>query len=66
MMKAVIKLEELGLFILGIYFFNQLEYAWWWFLALILVPDVARVGDLIVNKFKSISINFEENVKISS
>ncbi|WP_100432986.1 DUF4260 domain-containing protein [Flavobacterium sp. 1] len=49
-MKTVIKLEELGLFILGIYFFNQLEYAWWWFLVLILVPDVSMIGYIFGDK----------------
>jgi hypothetical protein len=44
MMQKVIKLEELGLFILGIYFFSQLEFAWWWFLVLILTPDFSMIG----------------------
>lgn len=43
-MKSIIKLEELGLFILGVYFFSQTGYAWWWFLALILVPDLSMIG----------------------
>jgi hypothetical protein len=50
MMQKVIKLEELGLFILSIYFFNQLEYAWWWFLVLILVPDFSMIGYVFGNK----------------
>jgi hypothetical protein len=50
MMQKVIKLEELGLFILGIYFFNQLEYAWWWFFVLILVPDLSMIGYFFGNK----------------
>jgi hypothetical protein len=44
MMQKVIKLEELGLFILGIYFFSQLEFAWGWFLVLILTPDFSMIG----------------------
>ena len=36
MMKSIIKLEELGLFLFGIYLFNQLDYVWWWFLVLII------------------------------
>jgi hypothetical protein len=50
MMKSVVKLEELGLFILGIYFFSQLEYTWWWFLTLILVPDFMMFGYFFGNK----------------
>ncbi|MFH6946039.1 DUF4260 domain-containing protein [Flavobacterium sp. FlaQc-50] len=43
-MKTVIKLEELGLFILGLYLFSLLSYEWWWFLVLILAPDVSMLG----------------------
>lgn len=43
-MKTVLKLEELGLFILGIFLFSLLHYQWWWFLALILAPDFSMLG----------------------
>ncbi len=43
-MKTVIKLEELGLFVLGIYLFSQLDYQWWWFLVWILAPDFSMLG----------------------
>jgi len=49
-MKTVIKLEELGLFLFGIYLFSLLNYQWWWFLVLILVPDFSMLGYLINNK----------------
>lgn len=49
-MKTIIKLEELGLFILGIYFFSLLSYQWWWFLVLILAPDFSMLGYAINNK----------------
>lgn len=57
MMQKVIKLEELGLFILGIYFFNQLEYACWWFLALILVPDLSMIGYVFGDKIGAFCYN---------
>lgn len=57
MMKSVVKLEELGLFILGVYFFNQLEYAWWWFLVLILVPDFSMIGYLLGDKIGAFCYN---------
>lgn len=44
MMNTIIKLEETALFILGIFLFNQLNYAWWWFLVLILAPDLSMIG----------------------
>ncbi|MDN3671544.1 DUF4260 domain-containing protein [Flavobacterium branchiarum] len=43
-MKTVIKLEEIGLFVLGIYLFSLLDYHWWWFLVWILVPDLSMIG----------------------
>lgn len=43
-MKDLIKLEELAQFILGIVLFSQLHFAWWWFLVLILTPDVSMIG----------------------
>jgi len=49
-MKSIIKLEELGLFLFGIYLFNQLDYAWWWFLGLILAPDFSMIGYIFGNK----------------
>jgi len=49
-MKKIIKLEELGLFILGIYLFSLLNYQWWWFLVLILAPDLSMLGYIFGNK----------------
>lgn len=49
-MKTIIKLEELGLFILGIYLFSFLGFEWWWFLILILAPDLSMLGYLFGNK----------------
>ena len=34
----------------GIYLFNQLDYAWWWFLVLILAPDFSMIGYVFGNK----------------
>jgi hypothetical protein len=49
-MKTIIKLEEVGLFILGIYLFSLLNYQWWWFLVLILTPDFSMLGYAFNNK----------------
>jgi hypothetical protein len=49
-MKTIVKLEELGLFILGIYLFSLLDYQWWWFLVLILAPDLSMIGYAFGNK----------------
>lgn len=33
-MSILLKIEEILMFALGIYLFNLLDYAWWWFLVL--------------------------------
>ena len=49
-MKTIIKLEEAALFILGIYLFSLLSFQWWWFLVLILAPDLSMLGYIFGNK----------------
>ena len=56
-MKTLIKLEEFMMFILGIFMFGLLGYPWWWFLALLLVPDIGMVGYLIGKRFGAITYN---------
>lgn len=56
-MKTTLKLEELALFLLGIFLFSQLDFAWWWFLVLILTPDIGMLGYLFGNKAGAISYN---------
>jgi hypothetical protein len=46
-MSATLKLEEVALFALSIIVFSTLPFAWWWFPALLLVPDIAMLGYLI-------------------
>lgn len=56
-MKSILKLEELFQLILGIYLFSTLSYAWWWFLILILLPDIGMLGYLINTKIGAITYN---------
>jgi hypothetical protein len=49
-MKTIVKLEEVGLFIFGIYLFSLLNFEWWWFLVLILAPDLSMLGYIFGNK----------------
>lgn len=49
-MKTTLKLEELAMFLLGIYAFGLLNFSWWWFLMLFLVPDLGMVGYFLGNK----------------
>jgi hypothetical protein len=57
MMKSIIKLEEFGLFLFGIYLFNQLDYDWWWFLVFILAPDFSMIGYVFGNKLGAFLYN---------
>ena len=45
-MKTVIRLEELGMLLLSLVLFSTTGYAWWWFPALILLPDLSMIGYL--------------------
>lgn len=56
-MKSLLKLEELGMFVLGIFMFGLLGYAWWWFVVLILLPDIGMLGYLFGNKAGAIGYN---------
>lgn len=57
-MKNLLKLEELGQFVLSIFLFNQLDYAWWVFPACILLPDLSMVGYLTNPKIGAWLYNF--------
>ncbi|HEY0045932.1 MAG TPA: DUF4260 domain-containing protein [Flavobacterium sp.] len=56
-MKNLIKLEETALFGLGIYLFSTLDFAWWWFPVLILLPDFSMLGYLVGNKTGAAAYN---------
>jgi hypothetical protein len=45
-MKNLLKAEEAAMFILGIFLFSKLSFAWWVFPALLLAPDISMVGYL--------------------
>lgn len=43
-MKQLIRLEEVMIFVLSIYLFSHLDYSWWLFWGLLLVPDLGMIG----------------------
>jgi hypothetical protein len=57
MMNTILKLEEVAIFIFGIYLFSILRFEWWWFLVLILAPDLSMLGYLFGNKIGALSYN---------
>lgn len=56
-MKTILKLEEAALFILGIVLFAQLDFAWWWFPVLLLLPDIGMLGYLINTRVGAFTYN---------
>lgn len=56
-MNTLIKLEELGQFLLSIFLFNYLPYDWWVFPACILIPDLSMVGYLFNTKTGALLYN---------
>lgn len=56
-MKTLLKFEEALMFGLGIYLFSLLDYQWWWFLVLILAPDIGMLGYLFGNKIGAFCYN---------
>ncbi|GAB4046302.1 DUF4260 domain-containing protein [Spirosoma litoris] len=57
-MKTLLKSEELIQFLGAIYLFSRLSFAWWWFPALILVPDVSMIGYVINPAVGAVLYNF--------
>ncbi|MGJ5642587.1 DUF4260 domain-containing protein [Formosa sp. S-31] len=49
-MKTLLKLEEFGMLLLSVFLFSRLDFAWWWFTVLFLIPDMGFVGYVINNK----------------
>lgn len=56
-MRNLIRLEELFLFLLSVFLFAQLGYAWWWYVVLFLLPDVGMFGYLVSPAVGSITYN---------
>ena len=57
-MKNLLKLEELFMFALSIFLFSKLDFAWWWYPALLFTPDLSMIGYLISPQVGAITYNF--------
>ncbi len=56
-MEIVIQIEELIMFLGCIYLFTRLNYKWWWFPALVMLPDLGMLGYLGDNTVGAITYN---------
>lgn len=57
-MKNLIRLEEIALMGLSIYLFSLADIAWWWYLVLLLAPDIGMLGYALGSKIGAITYNF--------
>ena len=57
-MKQLIRLEEAAMFLFSAFLFSRLSFAWWWFPALILTPDISKICYTAGNKVGAIVYNF--------
>lgn len=56
-MKTLLKLEEAAIFLFSIPVFNTLDFAWWWFPAFLLLPDIGMIGYLVNPKIGAFTYN---------
>jgi hypothetical protein len=56
-MSVLLKLEEGALFIFCIFLFSKLNFAWWWFPALVFLPDIGMLGYIINTKVGAFTYN---------
>ncbi len=49
-MKNIIKLEEAAMFGLSIYILVSFDARWWWYLVLVIGPDISMLGYMAGNK----------------
>ena len=65
-MKTLLKLEEVALFLLCIFFFSHLDFAWWWFPALLLLPDIGMIGYVLNHKVGAFTYNLTHHRLIAT
>jgi|SRR5690606_8480418 len=65
-MRNFLKLEEATLFLLCIFLFSLLNFDWWWFPVLLLVPDIGMIGYAIDSKIGAFSYNILHNRVVAS
>lgn len=64
-MKNILKMEEAALFAFSIFLFNETSFAWWWYPALLLVPDVGMVGYLVNTRVGALTYNISHHKGIA-
>ncbi|WP_254562355.1 DUF4260 domain-containing protein [Dyadobacter diqingensis] len=57
-MKNLLKLEDAAEWIFSIFLFSKLEYAWWLYPTLILLPDLSMLGYMVNSRVGAAAYNF--------
>ena len=57
-MKNLLKVEEAAQWLLSILLFSRLDYAWWVYPTLILLPDLSMIGYAFNPRLGAMSYNF--------
>lgn len=65
-MNALLKLEEAAIFLFCIFLFSQQHFAWWWFPALLLLPDLGMLGYLVNPKTGAFTYNILHHRLVAS
>ncbi|RDC56435.1 DUF4260 family protein [Pedobacter chinensis] len=65
-MKTLLKLEEIAMFLFCIFLFSKLNFAWWWFPALLLLPDIGMIGYVVNQKVGAFTYNFTHHRLIAT
>ncbi|MCW8980016.1 MAG: DUF4260 domain-containing protein [Altibacter sp.] len=56
-MKTTLRIEEIAQFALGVLLFSWLDYAWYWFPLLLLLPDIGMLGYVFGPKTGALTYN---------
>ena len=56
-MKNLLKIENAAMFLFSIYLYSLLDFNWWWYLILILTPDIGMLGYIFNPKIGAIAYN---------
>jgi len=64
-MKNLVKLEELAMFGFSIFLFSLTDFQWWWYLVLILAPDIGMIGYAFGTKVGAFTYNLTHHKAIA-
>jgi hypothetical protein len=64
-MKNILRSEEIAMFLFSIFIFSKMEFAWWWFAALLLAPDISMLGYLANPKIGAWTYNIAHHKGIA-